>query len=107
MCPSACRAITACFGSPLFVLLAGLVASLAMPTWSDVVYLPDDRQLRVLYSMALVVLSVWALVVPLGFRFTLTRRAALVGIAMYATYQVAYIVTLMRGENSSRPARLA
>lgn len=79
------------------MLLAGLVISLALPTYTSVVYLPQDWELRVLYSCAIVVLTVWALTVPLCFKFTLSKRAALLGVGMYAAYQTIYLTALIGG----------
>ncbi|KAG2492276.1 hypothetical protein HYH03_009516 [Edaphochlamys debaryana] len=93
-------AITACFASPMFVLLAGLVTSLAYATRHGVMDLPDDLALRVLYGCALVILTMWALVVPLWFRFRLTRTVGFIALGCYACFQAVYITSVLHDSGS-------
>ncbi|GLC41714.1 hypothetical protein PLESTM_001231900 [Pleodorina starrii] len=84
-------AITACFASPMFVLLAGLVTSLTYATRHGDMQLPHDLALRVLYGCSCSILLMWALVVPFVFRFRLTRRVGVLAVLVYAAYQTVYI----------------
>ncbi|EFJ46589.1 Ca2+/H+ antiporter, cation antiporter, membrane protein [Volvox carteri f. nagariensis] len=84
-------AITACFASPMFVLLAGLVTSLTYATRHGTMELPKDLSLRVLYGCSSSILLMWALVVPFVFRFRLTRRVGVLAVAVYLVYQSVYI----------------
>ncbi|KXZ49118.1 hypothetical protein GPECTOR_23g48 [Gonium pectorale] len=89
-------AITACFASPLFVLLAGLVTTLTYATRHGNMQLPCDTSLRVLYGAATTILLGWALAVPLLFRFRLSRRVGCLALAAYLAFQAVYITSVMR-----------
>ncbi|GIM07355.1 hypothetical protein Vretimale_11525 [Volvox reticuliferus] len=84
-------AITACFASPMFVLLAGLVTSLTYATRHGNMELPQDLALKALYGCSCSILLMWALVVPLVFRFRLTRRVGVLAVTVYLVYQTVYI----------------
>ncbi|PNW73259.1 hypothetical protein CHLRE_14g625300v5 [Chlamydomonas reinhardtii] len=89
-------AITACFASPLFTLLAGLVASLTYATRHHEMQLPDDLALRVLYGCSATILAMWALAVPLLFRWRLTRATAGLALGVYAAFQLVYVYAVLR-----------
>ena len=69
----------------------GLVTSLTYATRHGNMELPHDLALRVLYGCSSTILLMWALVVPLVFRFRLTRRVAVLAVAVYGVYQIVYI----------------
>ncbi|GFR44398.1 hypothetical protein Agub_g5630 [Astrephomene gubernaculifera] len=100
-----CMAITACFASPLFVLLAGLVTSLTYATRHGDMALPHDLALRVLYGLSAAILLMWALVVPLVFRFRLTKRVGFLALAVYAVYQCVYIAAVLHDSSGSSRGR--
>lgn len=87
-------ALTACFASPLFVLLAGGTISLSYGSLTNGhLDLPVSPALRIMYAFSLVNLAKWALLVPLAFRFRLGPRAAAIAFAFYALFQLFYALT--------------
>ncbi len=86
-------ALTACFGSPLFVLLGGLSCSLffaAADGRSRQVELPADLSILVLYSSSVLVSGLWLFFIPLVFKYTLTNWTVAMGFTMYICFLLAY-----------------
>ncbi|GLI67630.1 hypothetical protein VaNZ11_011878 [Volvox africanus] len=95
-------AITACFASPMFVLLAGLVTSLTYATRHGNMKMPEDLALKVLYGCSSSILLMWALVVPLVFRFRLTPRVGVLAVIVYLVYQTVYIWAIIHDSRGGR-----
>ena len=114
-------ALTACFGSPLFTLLGGLTCTLffvysglpdddsggnggaiARSAWfwateggSRTTPMPQGTSIRVLYICSLACSVVWAVAVPLVWKYKLTRTTAALGFVLYGAVVIAYMLTVL------------
>ncbi|KAG1663775.1 hypothetical protein FOA52_011826 [Chlamydomonas sp. UWO 241] len=87
-------ALTACFSSPLFVLLGGLTCTLVYFAQGDedgIIDVPRPDELLVLYGSCMVVCAVWVIAMPLLFRYKLNARTAVMALTMYLLFQLVYI----------------
>ncbi|GAX84977.1 hypothetical protein CEUSTIGMA_g12398.t1 [Chlamydomonas eustigma] len=88
-------ALTACFGSPLFVLLGGVGCTLLYVGGTDdydgPVILPQTASIRVLYSCCLACSFTWAVAVPLCFRYKLNIWTVALGFLLYAAFVAIYL----------------
>ncbi|MEW5314004.1 MAG: hypothetical protein WDW38_005533 [Sanguina aurantia] len=85
-------AVTACFASPIFTLLMGMAVSLTYEAWDKPLLLSNDFSLKVLNGSIMVMLLIWALLVPLFFRYTLDRRTACIALILYLVALTCIIV---------------
>ncbi|KAL6758821.1 Sodium/calcium exchanger protein-domain-containing protein, partial [Haematococcus lacustris] len=89
-------AITACFASPLFILLAGVACTLSYGARTGAMAMPQDLPTLTLFATSCLNIIMWALLVPFVFKFKLDRRITFIGMAFYATFQVVFVTIVLR-----------
>lgn len=71
---------------------AGMAVSLTYEAWDKPLLLSNDFSLKVLNGSIMVMLLIWALLVPLFFRYTLDRRTACIALILYLVALTCIIV---------------
>ncbi|KAG1655378.1 hypothetical protein FOA52_012677 [Chlamydomonas sp. UWO 241] len=104
-------ALTACFSSPLFVLLGGLSCTLYLyadhtptPTGASFITLPTSPELLVLYSSCVFVCAVWLVSMPFAFRYKLDVNTAIMALVMYGVFSIVYVAFALRGPSAIPPS---